>query len=210
MRTPALVIVGLLMISCLAWAYPTSLNIIPTADLLDPGSMRIEFENDGYSRIFTADSESYWLFQTAVGPRLELGVDVYDTEEPNYMANAKYALLAESDRSPALAFGALDVGEGGPPSYYLAAAKDFGPSRLHAGGIGDRHKVNPMLGCEFQVARSSWLLFDWIDGDENYLTAGIYLETRSGPAFNIAVGFPNSGENSNLTFANVSWIWCPK
>ena len=67
-----------------------------------------------------------------------------------------------------------------------------------------------MLGCEFQVARSSWLLFDWIDGDENYLTAGIYLETRSGLAFSVAVGFPNSGENSNLTFANVSWIWCPK
>ena len=90
MRTPALVIVGLLMISGLAWAYPTSLNVIPTADMLDP------------------------------------------------------------------------------------------------------------------------VLFDWIGGDENYLTAGIYLETRSGPAFNIGVGFPNSGENSNLALVKVSWTWSPK
>jgi hypothetical protein len=210
MRTPALVIVGLLMISGLAWTYPTSLNVIPTADMLDPGSMRIEFENDGYSRIFTADSESYWLLEAAFGPRLEFGVDVYDAEDTTTVVNAKYALLQETDQSPAVAFGALDIGEGASPTYYLAAAKDLGPTRLHVGGIGDRYTVNPMLGCEVPVGNTSWLLFDWIGGDENYLTAGIYLETRSGPAFSIGVGFPNSGENSNLALVNVSWTWSPK
>lgn len=210
MRTPALVIVGLLMISGLAWAYPTSLNVIPTADILDWGSMRLEYENDGYSRVFAAGSENYWLFEMAVGPRLELGVDVYDTDKASYMANAKYELMMESDRSPAVAFGAVDVGEGGCPTYYLAAAKDLGSTRLHAGGIGNRHAANPMLGLELGVTRNSWLLFDWIDGAENYLTAGIYLETKHGPAFNMAIGFPNSSHNSNLALVNVSWTWSPK
>lgn len=67
-----------------------------------------------------------------------------------------------------------------------------------------------MLGCDLQVAKSSWLLFDWIDGDENYLTAGLYVETKGGPAFNIAVGSSNSGENSNLALVNVSWTWSPE
>jgi len=203
----ALVLVGILAISGLVLAYPTSLNVIPTADLLDPGSLRMEFENDGDSRVFSADSEDYWLFEMAVGPRLEMGVDIYDAEETNYMTNAKYALVMESDRSPAVSFGALDIGEGGSPSYYLAAAKDFGRSRLHAGGIGNRHKANPMLGWELELTESSWLLFDWIDGEENYLTAGIYFETKSGPAFNFAFGFPNSSANSNLALVNVSWSW---
>lgn len=210
MKRLAVLIIGMLMIPGMTSAYPTSLNVIPTADLLDRGASRIEFENDGYSRMFAADSENYWLFETSFSPRLEFGVDIYEAEETSFMANAKYALMEEGDRSPAIAFGALDVGEGGSPSYYLAAAKDFGASRLHAGGIGDRHKANPMLGWELQVAKASWLLFDWIDGDENYLTAGVYVETKHGPAINIAVGFPNSDENSNLALVNVSWTWSPE
>ena len=210
MRKLAVVMIGVLVIPGFALAYPTSLNVIPTADILDAGNSRIELENDGYSRMFTADSENYWLFQTAVSPRLEFGIDIYDADETEYMANAKYALLEESDRSPAASFGALDVGQGGSPSYYLAAAKDFGDNRLHAGGIGSRHKVNPMLGWERKLAENSWLLFDWIDGDENYLTAGLYVEPKSGPAVNIAIGFPNARENSNLTLVNLSWTWRPQ
>ena len=67
MKKLAVVIIGLFIIPGLAWAYPTSLNVIPSADMLDPGSMRMEFENDGYSRIFMSDSENYWLFRAPTG-----------------------------------------------------------------------------------------------------------------------------------------------
>jgi len=174
----AALIIGILSIAHSVLGYPTSLNIMPTADLLDPGSMRMEF-----------------------------GADIYDAEETTYMVNAKYLVLEESDRSPAVAFGALDIGEGGSPSYYLAAAKDLGPTRLHLGTIGDRHKQQPMVGCEVPLGKTSWVLADWIRGEENYLTVGLYFETRNGPALNFGVGFPNSEENSRLTLVNISWTW---
>ena len=41
-----------------AWAYPTSCNIIPTADILNAEAVRFEFENDGVPKIGGEESIS--------------------------------------------------------------------------------------------------------------------------------------------------------
>ena len=200
-----LAVILCVLFPALALAYPTGLNVIPTADVLEPKSFRIEFENDGCSRLFSAESERYWLLQAGIAPGLEVGVDAYYLEETSTMLNAKYAVLEESDSAPALAFGAFDIGEGGSPTYYLAAAKSFGRHRFHAGAIGNRRHSDPMAGYEFELDDSAWLLFDWIRGDENYLTAGVYVENKLGGGISLAFGFPNSGEGENMVLLNLSW-----
>lgn len=64
------------LLPALALAYPTGLNIIPTADVLEPNSFRIEFENDGYSELFTGDSEYYLTAGVYVESKLGGGINI--------------------------------------------------------------------------------------------------------------------------------------
>jgi len=205
-RKPAysLILAFFSVLSCArVLAFPTSLNVMPTADLVEPGSLRLEFENDGYSRPFSSGCESYWLAQVGISPRLEAGLDLYHydgTTEP--ALNAKYLLIGEG-RYPQAAIGVLDVCRGLKPFWYLVLARDVGLLRLHAGAARSGSSHSALLGAELQIGRGLYLLSDWRSGPEGYATAGIYWERR-GSAVNIAIGFPNTGGDSRLLLVNIS------
>ncbi len=202
----AVILILVVALSPVVEAFPTSLSLIPTADLLDAKSIRLEYENDGYSRLFASDADDLYLLEMGITPRLEAGVDLYDCAgETDTVVNAKYQLLTEADTRPALSAGALDIGEGYRPTYYLAAAKDIGKCRLHLGAIGDRHASNLMAGCEIPLKGESYVLLDYIGGDDGYATVGAWLPMKSKTYLTVAYGFANESSNSDLFILNYAW-----
>jgi len=187
-----------------ASCYPTSLNIIPTADSLEAGHLRLEFERDGYPGLFGSDAESYFLLQAGLTDRLEAGVDLYHFDGSTLPAlNAKY-LLAPEGKLPAVALGMVDVGNGMRPVSYAVLSADVSAMRLHAGAARTDGHTHAMLGAEYELRPGLYLLADWQAGDEGYATAGVYFEGTGGAALNLAIGFPNASEGSNLLIVNVA------
>jgi hypothetical protein len=189
-----------------AAAYPTSSNLIPTADMLEAGSLRLEFENDGAPGLFGPEADSYLLLQYAPHSRLEVGLDLYSVAADNdLLFNAKWLVAGEKERRPALAVGVLEVGKGYPVTQYLVATKDTGDGlRLHAGGAacdGDRALL---LGAEQTLGDSDYLLADYATWPAGHVSLGIYHEWRSGVGLNLACAWPNDPEAPVLLLLNVS------
>ena len=188
--------------------YPTSCAFIPTADVMEPGTIRMELENDGYPSIGRTGSVSYSLNQFGLTPKLEFGVDRYDfSGEPQDSLNVKYLLLKESDAKPAVALGLMDVAEGVNQTYYAVGTRTFGGLRLHAGYIHADYARSPMLGCDQDLGRDTYLLADWIGGSENYLALGLYREFNKSWAVTFFYGFANPGGEDNLAGISLSRTW---
>lgn len=188
-----------------AAGYPTSLNLVPTADMLEAGSLRVEWERDGYPGLLSGEGDSFLLLQAGLSDRLEAGTDLYHCDGNTTAAlNAKWLLAREAGKRPALAVGMLDVGNGMRPVSYVAASGDVGPLRLHGGAARTGNHVTGFGGAEYEVRAGLYLLADYRAGREGYLTIGIYGEGASGAAISLAVGFPNASDGSNLLLVNVS------
>jgi hypothetical protein len=189
-------------------ASPTALNLIPTADLLEPNQARIEYENDGYTGLFTDEAENLYMFQLGITPRLEVGLDFYRFEDDtDTILNAKYVLFTESETHPALAVGAMEIGEGDEASYYAVASKDFGKYRLHLGAAGDDEDTELIAGFETPISESVLFMADYLGGDEGYTAVGAYWEPTKGPAVSLSYGFANESANDDLVMLNLAWTW---
>ena len=189
-----------------AVGYPTSCNTIPTADILEAGTVRLEFENDGLPRVGGQESVTYCLTQIGLTPRVEFGIDRWDVSgEPQDAVNAKYLLAAESGRRPAVAIGVMDVAEGSPASWYGVATRTLGRLRLHAGYIHADYAKGPMLGCDHELAEGTYFLADWMRGPENYLALGIWRELGRQWALGFTYAFSNDRGAEDLTAVNLSY-----
>jgi hypothetical protein len=198
----------LMLISVQAFAYPTSCNIIPTADILSPGLVRLEYENDGMPRIGATDAIAYGFTQMGLTPRLEFGVDRYDLSgEPQNSLNVKYLAMEETASAPALAVGLLDMAEDSPTSYYAIGMKSFGDFRLHAGYIHADYSRGVMLGCDQKLGESTYFLSDWMPDSENFFTLGLYQEIGKEFALTFTYGFPNDSEASKLVAINLAYTF---
>jgi hypothetical protein len=197
----------LLMTTTVAFAFPTSSNIIPTADMLDVGSLRTEFENDGAPHLFGPACESYLLLEYAPYPRLELGADLYEAGSSNdILLNAKWLVCSEERKRPALAVGCMEVGSGYSATSYLIATKDVGQGlRLHFGGATSGDSQSALLGVEKQVGKNDYLLADYASWSAGYTSFGVYHEVRTGLGVNLAYAWPNEHGESGLAMLNVSW-----
>lgn len=203
-----LALILLAVVTPTAYACPTMLNLVPTADVMEPNSIRLSLENDGYSRVFASDSDNYVFLQMGVTSRLEAGVDFYCyKDKTDTVLNAKYQLMKESDTRPGLAIGTMNISEGYTPKHYVSGVKSFGANRIHLGTIGDRHKQNLMAGYERSIGSCAGALVDYIDGDAGYKAVGAWWQPKGGPCLYAAVAFPNIHGETNLTFVNVSWTW---
>ncbi len=200
-------VLALLTASTVAWGFPTSSNIIPTADLLDVGSLRVEFENDGAPRLFGPAAESFVLLEYAPYSRLELGADLYSAGSSNdVLLNAKWLACPEKGRRPAFAVGVMELGSGFPATSYLVATKDVGRGlRFHLGGAASDGAGALLLGAEQQVGENDYLLADYASWPAGYKSFGIYHEIRSGVAVHLAYAWPNARAESSLVIFNVNW-----
>jgi hypothetical protein len=198
---------ALLMTTTVVWAFPTSSNIIPTADMLELDSLRVEFENDGAPRLFGPEAENYVLVQYAPHSRFELGADLYSAGSSNQvLLNAKWLVSPEAARRPALALGGMEFGSGSSPTSYLVATKDVGQGlRLHLGGAASDDSRAVLFGVEQQLSEQDYLLADYASWSAGYATVGVYREVQPGVAVNLAYAWPNARGEPSLTILNISW-----
>ena len=156
-------------------AYPTSINIIPSADLMPRGEARIELELDGDPTPFASGSSLGAYFQVGLTDRLEVGLDALDlNHEADWQVNLKYQLWTESEARPAVAVGLMDM-DGRRPleNAYLVLSRQIDQIRVH-GGLWRVEGTHGVLGLEYYWDDLTGGLLDWTSGPEGYGTVGIY------------------------------------
>lgn len=202
----ALALILVAALSPIVRACPTSLNLIPTADVMESGSLSLQYENDGYEKPYGADAENLYFIQVGITPRLEAGVDFCSAgSSTETVLNAKYQLLTETKTRPAFSIGTMGIGKGYKPTYYAAAAKDLGPGRLHLGATGDKDTAELLAGYEYSLNDDLCLMADYIGGHEGYASVGACKSTRYGVDVLVAYGFSNDSSNENLLYVNVAY-----
>lgn len=187
-------------------ACPTSLNLIPSVDVMEPYTLSIQYENDGYPNTFQAGSDNLYYFQMGITPKLEAGVDFLSSGgETKTLLNAKYQFFSETEKHPALSVGAMSIGAGPSPVYYAVAAKTFGKPRLHIGAMGNGDGSEIIGGVDLSLNDSLCLMSDYIGGSEGFASIGACLSPKKGPAYLLVYGFANDSSSENLCFLNVAW-----
>ena len=195
-----------LSVAAPACSYPTSLNVIPSADVLDPGIVRIELESDGAHTPFTGDADAYLFTQYGFTSRFEAGVDLVNLGTgPSAQLNAKWQFLPEGRDVPAAAVGVLDLAHSGLFSgWYVTLAKDAGPVRLHAGCVVD-DSPRAVLGAEYCPTDHTELLADWTTGPKAYHSAGVGQDLGHGLWLWAYYARDNTRGAGDFAGLNLSW-----
>lgn len=155
-RSLALLAVCLLA-SAFAHAAPTAGGVLPTPEVMPPGTYELQLEAHG-PQLLQADESRYTLgLQASPFPQLEVGVDVrlgtpwdawpskpyrdqslgYDPDAEGtdeVWFNAKLQLLTEGRSAPALAVGFVNIGASGPTGNYFSVGKHTGRLGIAIGG----------------------------------------------------------------------------
>lgn len=135
------------------FSYPTSLNLVPVPETLERGRVRVEVENDGYPGLFDREAESLLLTEFCVGPRAEVGVDLYDLgrgSRPYF--NAKVELTGDERFAVTSSAGILDLEAGVCPSHYLVAGRSVKGTDLCAGYLRVEGEGSGFLGAGRELA----------------------------------------------------------
>jgi len=175
LRHLASISLGICIIASAAAAYPTALNILPTADMLPPGKMRCELEWDVAVQPAAPPTGSIYL-QCGLLDWLEGGLDAeHLTENPRWRFNCKVRILKETKMQPALAVGAMNIqGFDAPSEVYIVASRQRGRLRLHSGLWLQEGTGQAMGGFEYDWNERTGLLGDALAGQEGYWTLGVY------------------------------------
>lgn len=191
-------------VSLSAWGAPSGLNVIPTADVLDRGTVSLEFETAGPGLPWDSGCDDFLLFQIGAGNGVELGVDRC-LNDPESWINVKWRVLDESDGRPALALGVQGIGYDDVAQPYVVALKTFGDTRLHTGLLAIDGKTRWMLGADHPLSRQVVLQADYTSGDENSTTFGIAFAVSDSLSLTVARSVGNSAETGNGYIVNLAW-----
>jgi len=198
----------MVVMSSALFAYPTPLNLMPVADMMEAGSYNLQLESDGTPYCFSNDYELYLLTQVGVTDSLEIGFDLYDFKHnSSWLANAKWLAVEESDDLPAVALGVFNAARDGLFSdWYVVAAKDISQLRLHAGylDIKDEPKRG-LLGVEYPLSDALYLLSDWQTGPDGYHTIGLYSDLTDVIGMTVYYAENNSYKSDNFMGLNLCW-----
>ncbi len=158
-----------------ALAAPSGLNLIPTADLLAPGELALEYQNDGV-RLFDGDCNNWALVEIGLTDRFEAGVDrCFDGETGTY-GNIKFLLQPESEHQPAISLGVQNLASGDMAQPFLAFAKQVNGTRLHAGAIRLEGEAEAMLGLEIGLTEPATLVLDHVTGADSASGIGLAVD----------------------------------
>ncbi len=158
-------------------AYPSALNLVPTADMMGANQLKLSYESDGHNQPFGDEQAEYIYSQVGIGDKLEFGVDLYDIRHSNEaFYNAKYLVTAEKDNVPAIAIGARCISAVCKTSLYAVGYRSFEKARLHFGAETQDGENYLMFGADYDLGSGVSLLADWETGVGQYSTAGIYWQ----------------------------------
>lgn len=195
----------------LAWAAaggaaPSGLNVIPTADILPPGSLSLEGETTGTRAPLASGGDRFALLQAGVTPRLEIGVDreVGDVDQQP-LFNVKWLLLPDGSRAPALALGVQNVARGAQAETYLVATRSFGKPRLHLGALHSPDTVRLLAGVDVALGNRITFQADHTGGGDGLSSVGLALQLGPRASLTYALLFPagdaHTGHLLNLALA---------
>ena len=197
MRRPALGLLSAIAVAALLLksvsAYPTALNLIPTADILEANNLRVAYESDGKNQPFGQPNFQYIYTEYGIGDRLEFGVDGYDvTHAGQLYYNAKYLLLSENASIPAIAAGVWTVSAETQPAYYLTGYKSLNKLRLHAGVESQAGTGRLQFGVDYTLTPDLSVLADYQTGVGRYHTIGLFYTPTSRIGINIYYAHNNT------------------
>jgi len=181
-----------------AWAAPTGLNVIPTADLVPFRQLSAVLQNGntvlrGGSSVFR-QPEPVPQFEAGLPWNLETGLDLVPADRPeDYrpQVNLKWRLLDEGYRWPAVAAGVSQLGVGFTPNYFLVASRTINYQqiqyqkfrahhrniklrgiRLHTGIQYTSYAWRALVGTDIEVTDYFVIYADWLSGTQNAVSLG--------------------------------------
>ncbi|TMB11829.1 MAG: YjbH domain-containing protein [Deltaproteobacteria bacterium] len=191
-----------LVLACLvpvaAQAAPTMLNQIPTTDLVPERQVSLQLQNgntevSGRSSLFH-QPELVPQSEFGLPWNLEAGLDVAPSDPPHDyrpILNLKWRPLREDYRVPAVALGAMQLGVGFTPSYFLVLSKTLNYQqiqyqkfrahhrniklrgiRLHTGMLRTANAWRALVGTDAEVNDHFVIYADWISGAPNAVAVG--------------------------------------
>jgi hypothetical protein len=218
-----------------AWASPTGLEQIPTAQTLAPQQVNLSLQNGNQS--VTSDptlvDQPLLLYQSEVGivPDVEGGVDVVPSKPPGaYLpeANVKWKFLDEDDLRPAFAIGASQLGVGFAPAYYAVMTKTVNYEsleyqkfrahhrniklrgfRVHAGIEYDGYAPRALVGTDLEINDYLVLSSDWISGSPYNASLGGSVVFDANNSLTLAGLIANAGRDHDGLFVqyNLTFSW---
>jgi hypothetical protein len=191
-----------LVLACLApvaaRAAPSMLNQIPTTDLVPEKQVSLQLQNgntevSGRASLF---HQPQLVPQSEFGLpwNLEAGLDVAPSDPPHDyrpILNLKWTPVREDYHVPAVALGAMQLGVGFDPNYFLVLSKTLNYQqiqyqkfrahhrniklrgiRLHAGLLRTANAWRALLGTDAEVNDHFVIYADWISGAQNAVSLG--------------------------------------
>ncbi len=187
------------------WAGPTGLTVIPTADVLGPAAASLEFEAEGRRVPFGGDCDRFVLLQIGLPQSLELGIDACVTSSEGPWLNAKWVMMNETLRFPAVAVGLQGVGRDTTAEPYLALSRDVGRVRLHTGAIRLDHHTSWILGAESSLGPGLGVCGDYVSGNAGTASLGLSWEISDTIAVAAARIFANDSEGEDNWYLNLGY-----
>ena len=187
------------------WAGPTGLTVIPTADVLAPATASLEFEAEGREVPFGGDCDRFVLLQIGLPQGIEAGIDTCINSSGGPWLNAKWVMMNETLRCPAVAVGLQGVGKDTTAEPYLALSRDAGSVRLHTGAIRLEHHTSWILGVESSLGPGLAVCGDYVSGTAGTASLGLSWEISDTVAVAAARIFANDSEEEDNWYFNIGY-----
>jgi len=218
-----------------AQAAPTGLNQIPTTDLVPIGQLSLQLQN-GNTEV---SGPSSMFHQPAPVPqseygipwRIETGLDVAPSNPPHDyrpVLNVKWSPVHEDYRIPAAAVGALQLGVGFTPGYYLVLSKTLNYDaiqyqkfrahhrnlklrgiRLHSGILGIGNVWHALVGTDIELSDHFIVYSDWISGASNSVSLGGVFVFNQHLSFQASLLRGNDQDRLSGFLANITYTFTP-
>lgn len=188
----------LVLLRAVAWAGPTGLNIIPTADLIPWRQMSLALQNgntaiEGHGSVVSRPTLVPQI-QFGLPKNVEAGLDVVPENPPHDyrpVMNLKWTFLPEGYRRPAVAVGASQLGVGFQPTFFLVGSRTLNFEKIqyqkfrahhrniklrgiraHAGMLRTANAWRAILGTDIEVSDHFVIYADWTSGRHDSVSLG--------------------------------------
>lgn len=188
-----------------AQSEPTSLNIIPTADVLPKGTANIEVQLSGGRVSGRYEFMNQVQTEVGLGSGLEIGFDPAIGPNVGNPLNAKWRIYEETSHRPAVAIGTFVdfFGTGNPP--YITGFKSVGNTRFHLGATRLGQTTRAMAGWDTYPWKPLSIQADYVSGPAAYATIGLVINLAGGWLISAAQLFGNSRYAPNGYLLAVGW-----
>lgn len=204
MRTRTTAIASLVAYAATAHAWPTSLNMIPIADILKHGQIYAHYTAVGTERRISTKITSYAGVLIGIGDRIEIGWDD-DLEEGGAYWNGK-VLLGEGENW-ALSMGYQALRKNESQSYLVGRYDPCDKLRLHFGWLEDG-KSRALWGLDYQLCDDWKLYVDSISGRDGATWVGVNVAPPAWPGFDVTLfaGIPHTRADGYTWNVIVAWL----